>query len=234
MGREKTIHKNLSQIKEKILSAKTSAGLEHRITIIGVTKTHSAKTLNDALRVGVQHIGENRVQEADKKFKDVLSDAKITKRMIGHLQKNKINKALEIFDTIDSVDTLSLAKRINDRTDKNNKQISVLLEVNTSGEKSKFGFLPENEEEMLACISLKNLKVKGLMTLGPLGGKEKETRRSFALLRNTRDKINNQLETPQKLEELSMGMSADYLLGIKEGSTMVRIGTGLFGERNQY
>jgi len=234
MGREKTIHKNLSQIKEKILSAKTSAGLEHRITIIGVTKTHSAKTLNDALRVGVQHIGENRVQEADKKFKDVLSDAKITKRMIGHLQKNKINKALEIFDTIDSVDTLSLAKRINDRTDKNNKQISVLLEVNTSGEKSKFGFLPENEEEMLACLSLKNLKVKGLMTLGPLGGKEKETRRSFALLRNTRDKINNQLETPQKLEELSMGMSADYLLGIKEGSTMVRIGTGLFGERNQY
>ena len=155
----------------------------------------------------------------------------ITRRFIGHLQKNKVNKCLDLFDTIDSVDSFKLAQKINNRSSFLNKKTPILLEINTSGDKSKKGFSPDLGDDFYSVFELDSLNVDGLMTMGPLSQKEDETRSAFALLRETKTKINDQL--PGKLiKELSMGMSGDYQIGIQEGSTMIRLGTAIFGKRN--
>ncbi len=231
MNRENSVHDNLIRIKENILNTKLLEGLNQNVTIVAVTKTHPPETINEALKSGVVHVGENRVQEAESKFKNIVYSGTMIKHMIGHLQSNKIKKALDVFDRIDSIDTVSLAKKINEKMKRRKNKISTLLEVNTSRETNKFGFNAEHIDEMLLCANLENIHVEGLMTVGPIGGKEKETRAAFSLLRNIYEKMNIDLEVSKKLHTLSMGMSGDYLLGIKEGSTMVRIGTGLFGKR---
>jgi hypothetical protein len=184
------------------------------------------------ISAGILHIGENRIQEAINKFKKIQTKENVyTKRMIGHLQSNKINKALSYFDTIDSVDTLSLAKKLAVKSEERKTKIQIMLEINTSQEQSKFGFHPEDEQGLLETIELNNIKATGLMTLGPRTKEKKETEKAFALLRKTKERLNNQLPNGKNLTELSMGMSGDYEIAVKEGSTMVRLGTALFGRR---
>lgn len=154
----------------------------------------------------------------------------LTKRFIGHLQSNKVKKCIELFDTIDAVDSLGLAQKINIKAKTLNKTIPTLLEINTSGEPQKHGFKPDQIEEMLLCVEASNLNVTGLMTVGPRTKNKEKIRAAFVKLRNLRGLLNN--KTNQKvLTDLSMGMSGDYEIAAEEGSTMVRVGTALFGKR---
>jgi pyridoxal phosphate enzyme (YggS family) len=155
----------------------------------------------------------------------------LTRRFIGHLQSNKVNKCLELFDTIDSVDSLKLAKKISNAAMRLEKTIPVLLEINTSGESQKHGFLPDQINEIEACFNETNIKIEGLMTIGPRTTDLEKIRKSFIQLRELRDSINQSIKQAN-MRELSMGMSGDYEIAVEEGSTMVRLGTALFGARN--
>jgi len=141
-----------------------------------------------------------------------------------------VNRCLDYFDTVDSVDSVRLAKKISDRAKHLNRTIQILLEVNTTNEEQKNGFLPEQIGEMLYCSTLSGINIEGLMTVGPLTKNEKDIRRSFGLLRKTKEDLNSKLNK-KKINELSMGMSNDFQIAVEEGSTMIRIGTALFGKR---
>ena len=235
MNPEQGIRKNLLRIQEKILSAQETSEFSHPITIVGVTKTHPPEIITAAINAGLTNIGENRVQEALDKFNKLQVVNRITKHMIGHLQSNKINKAVETFDRIDTIDSKKLANKINKRAVQLNKTIPALLEINISGEKQKYGFPPEEIDDILSCLGKENLKIEGLMTIGPLTENQQDIRISFSRLRSLLNNINGQLpDGHTKLKTLSMGMSNDYLIGVKEGSTMVRIGTAIFGPRGTH
>ena len=225
-----SLKSKLSQIKENIFTAKEKAGLGSSVKIIAVTKTRPFSIIKECYQSGIKSIGENRVQEADYKFKSFLDMPEMERRFIGHLQSNKINKCLELFDTIDSIDSVKLSNKISKKGNHLGKPISVLLEVNTSGETQKHGFLPGEEDEMLSCLELPGINVKGLMTVGPNTNDEKKIRNFFARLRNLKTSLNKQSGGAHLLE-LSMGMSGDYQYAVEEGSTMVRLGTILFGPR---
>jgi pyridoxal phosphate enzyme (YggS family) len=152
--------------------------------------------------------------------------------LVGHLQSNKINKALNIFDTIDSVDSLKLASKIGRKAVSLKRTIPVLLEINTSGESAKFGFDPDNLDEMLACFEIPGIELQGLMTVGPLTSDNKRIRDAFISLQELHNSIKRQLtKNVDKFTELSMGMSGDFDIAVEEGATMVRLGTVLFGQR---
>lgn len=155
----------------------------------------------------------------------------IEKRFIGHLQSNKTKKCVNAFDTIDSIHSLKLLKKISKECEKINKKIEVLLEINTSGEIQKKGFSSENTNEILQCFEIQNVQVVGLMTMAPFTQDKKKTRASFSSLRSMKEKLNKLLPT-KPLKELSMGMSNDYEIAIEEGATQIRLGTVLFGPRN--
>jgi hypothetical protein len=227
-----TLFSNLTKVRETIAVALDRAGLHHSVTIIAVTKTHPFETILEAHRAGLVHIGENRVQEAQRKFSAGSKPLGMTYHMIGHLQSNKVKTALDIFDTIDAIDSLKLAGKIGRHAQSRGKPVDVLLEVNTSGEVTKYGFSPEAIDEMLACLEIPGLSVKGLMTIGPFTEDKRRIREAFVQLRQLMDSLNNQRpDTAALLSELSMGMSGDYEIAVEEGSTMVRLGTMLFGPR---
>ena len=222
--------KDFEKIYERILNAKNKAGRTDKIFFTAVSKTRTVDEMREAEKISfVDFFGENRVQEAESK-RDLYQDSKIPWRLIGHLQNNKARKAVEIFDCIDSVDSVELALRLNRIAGELNKKIPILIEVNTSGEESKSGIKPEKFSQLLdITISQGNLKLDGLMTVGPLTNDEKKIREAFASLRNLIE--NSRASTGLKLPIISMGMSDDFELAILEGSTMIRIGTLLFGER---
>tara|TARA_Y100000590_G_scaffold423508_1_gene529471 strand:+ start:264 stop:953 length:690 start_codon:yes stop_codon:yes gene_type:complete len=223
----------VQEVRENIQNALHASSRKSRVTLVAATKTQDIKLVKECIENGIVNIGENRVQEAYNKLSELqTSTSQCVKRMIGHLQSNKINKALTVFDTIDSIDTLSLAKKISAKVEKKDQNIQTLLEINTSREQNKFGFLPEDNEGMLESIALTNINVQGLMTLGPNTNNETEIERSFSCLRKTKEKLNKQLPKEQQLTELSMGMSGDYEIAIRQGSTMVRLGSALFGSRS--
>ena len=225
-----TIADNLRDIRAHIESAKTRRGTNQAVKIIAVTKTHPFSIINACYNNGIRSIGENRVQEAIKKLQKLSGVPMLIKRFIGHLQTNKVNRCLDYFDTVDSVDSVRLAKKISDRAKHLNRTIQILLEVNTTNEEQKNGFLPEQIGEMLYCFTLSGINIEGLMTVGPLTKNEKDIRRSFGLLRKTKEDLNSKLNK-KKINELSMGMSNDFQIAVEEGSTMIRIGTALFGKR---
>ena len=225
-----TIADNLRDIRAHIESAKTRRGTNQAVKIIAVTKTHPFSIINACYNNGIRSIGENRVQEAIKKFQKLSGVPMLIKRFIGHLQTNKVNRCLDYFDTVDSVDSVRLAKKISDRAKHLNRTIQILLEVNTTNEEQKNGFLPEQIGEMLYCSTLSGINIEGLMTVGPLTKNEKDIRSSFGLLRKTKEDLNSKLKK-KKINELSMGMSNDFQIAVEEGSTMIRIGTALFGKR---
>lgn len=224
----------LNNIQERVVAAINRSDFPRDVRIIAVTKTHPPEVIIEAYNTGIRVIGENRVQEAAMKFPKLPELPGLTRRMIGHLQSNKINKCLELFDTIDSVDSLKLAKKISKRTEALNRNIPVLLEINTSGEITKSGFDPKNIDDLLACTEEQGLSVEGLMTIGPFTRDRSAIQTSFRMLFNLRENLNRQLKGKKKLRELSMGMSSDFEIAIEEGSTMIRLGTALFGERKPY
>ncbi len=223
----------LERIQHEIEEAILRTGQQHPVKIIAVTKNHPAELISKAYNAGIVEIGENRIQEAEAKFHNIKDCPNLKKRMIGHLQSNKAGKAVKLFDTIDSIDSLKLANKISNKAIELEKNIPALLEINTSGEIQKSGFNPKDVETILQCLEVKNLDVQGLMTVGPLTDNEKIIRNSFQNLRSLLETINEQRSKDQKkLKELSMGMSGDYKIAIEEGSTMIRLGTILFGKRN--
>ena len=224
---------NLIKIREKITRAQRRGGFNHPVLIVAATKTHPPQFIEQAYASGLRYIGENRVQEAEKKFSLLPNLPGLEKRMIGHLQSNKINKAISLFDSIDSINSLSLAEKINIRANNHRRKVSVLLEVNTSGEEKKSGFPPKAIDDMLAVCEFNRIDVRGLMTVGPLTQDKEEIRNSFRCLKKTQESLNSQLYG-YTLKDLSMGMSNDYELAVEEGSTMVRLGTALFGFRREY
>ena len=225
------MNENVEKIYERIQNAKLKAGRNDKIFFTAVSKTRTVEEMKEAEKISwVDFFGENRVQEAESK-KILYPDSKLKWRLIGHLQNNKARKAAEIFDFIDSVDTVELAARLNRIAGELNKKIPILIEVNTSGEESKSGISPKNFSEILDfTVSQENLSLEGLMTVGPLTDDEKEIRKSFSSLRELIE--NSRASTGLPLPLLSMGMSDDFELAILEGSTMIRIGTLLFGPRD--
>ena len=225
-----TIKENLKTIHERIEKSKQSK--IQTVEIVAVTKTQPFSVIQECYEAGIFAIGENKIQEAIEKLFHNQKMPPIKKRFIGHLQTNKVNKCIELFNTIDSVDSIKLSKKINTRAHQTNLNVPVLLEVNTAREPQKHGFLPEEIDKMLECFSHKHLKIKGLMTIAPTGQNEKEIRKSFKLLRETQNTLNKQKPNEyDEIKELSMGMSNDFEIAVEEGSTQVRIGTALVGKR---
>ena len=221
----------IKSIRSKIESAQKRGGFSHPVQLIAVTKTHPFSLIKECSDAGITAIGENRIQEASKKFASFDSMPDLSRRFIGHLQSNKVNKCLELFDTIDSVDSFKLLKRISNTASHQERTIHVLLEINTSGETQKHGFLPDQLNEIHECFNIPNINIEGLMTVGPLTIDKEKIRDSFKQLRALRKRI-NQTVIQSEMLELSMGMSGDYEIAVEEGSTMVRLGTALFGVRN--
>ena len=221
----------LEEILSNIRLTQESCQFDQRVEIVAVTKTHPFSAIQEVYNKGVVSIGENRVQEAAQKFRSFEKMPKMTKRFIGHLQTNKVKKCIELFDTIDSVDSLRLTKKISNQALKLNKTVPVLLEINTSGEMQKHGFLASETDEMLRCFDEESVRVDGLMTVGPMTTDKEKIRGAFKKLKELQADLNNRLGHSQ-LKELSMGMSGDYQIAVEEGSTMVRIGRALFGARN--
>ena len=225
-----TIKENLKTIQERIEKSKQSKN--QNVEIIAVTKTQPFSVIQECYEAGIFAIGENKIQEAIEKLFHNQKMPPIKKRFIGHLQTNKVNKCIELFNTIDSVDSIKLSKKINTRAHQTNLNVPVLLEVNTAREPQKHGFLPEEIDKMLECFAHKHLKIQGLMTIAPTGKNEKEIRKSFELLRETQNTLNKQKPNEyDEIKELSMGMSNDFEIAVEEGSTQVRIGTALVGKR---
>ena len=225
------LEKTLSKISNNIKAAQKRSGYSHSVQVIGVTKTKPFSIIMNSYQCGIRSIGENRVQEAMKKFESFENMPGLKKRFIGHLQTNKVKKCLELFDTIDSVDSLKLIKKISNEASRKGAIFPVLLEINTSEEQQKYGFSPHQIDEILKCFNETSVNIEGLMTIGPLSQDKQKTRKSFKQLKELQIAINKQLGAHQ-IKELSMGMSGDYEIGVEEGSTMIRVGTVLYGKRD--
>jgi len=229
------IQSRLKVLYERIAVAAARAGRDpNSVTVVAVSKTVPVEAIEEAIRLGIKHVGENRVQEASAKFEKI--GRKVTWHMVGHLQTNKVKRALDIFDVIQSVDSVKLAETISERAleavSGAHKTVDVLLEVNTSGEASKFGFKPEELRFGVEQIhALEGLRVRGLMTVGPLVERPEEARKAFVLLRNLSEDV-LRMELPAvEMNVLSMGMSGDFEVAIEEGATLIRVGTAIFGPR---
>ncbi len=226
------VKENLSRIYEQMATACSTAGRDpSEVTLMGVTKTVAPARIQAALDAGITHIGENRVQEYLGK-KDELELAGITTHLIGHLQSNKVGKIVGQVDEIQSVDSERLAVLINKESQKQGIVTRVLVEVNIGYDEAKTGLDPRGLEPLLwKMAEMEHIRVSGLMTVPPILTKEAEKRKVFSnmykLFIDIRDKKIDNID----MNTLSMGMSGDFVEAILEGSTMVRIGSALFGER---
>jgi len=222
---------NLDRIRARIAAAAERAGRDPaRVTLIAVTKNVDIATVQQAVAAGVTDIGENRVQEARAKFP--MLPAGVRRHMIGHLQTNKVKQCLELFDVIHSLDRLPLAEAISRRAQALGKVVPVLVQVNVAGEETKHGLAPGEVLDFVRTVAgLPGLAVKGLMTIAPLVDDPEEARPVFRELRCLADAVADAGIPGVSMEWLSMGMSNDFEVAVEEGSTMVRIGTSLFGPR---
>ena len=216
-----SIEENIGLIKKE---------LPRHVKLVAAAKTRSIEEIKQAIEAGVDAIGENYIQEAEEKYSRLKGNARF--HFIGHLQTNKVKKAVELFDMIQTVDSLNVAKEIDKRCKDISKIMPILIEVNSGKEENKDGCMPENVESLIKEISkLKNLKVKGLMTMAPFFDNPEKDRPFFRLTKRLFDKIKG-LNIPNvDMEILSMGMTDSYKIAIEEGSNMIRIGTKIFGPR---
>ena len=224
-----SLAENLNSIQQKIAAACERAGRAvNSVTLLAVTKGQPPEAVNEAARLGLTWFGENKVQEA--KAKIPLCSGKIGWQMIGHLQTNKCRDAVELFQMIQSVDSLRVAQEISTRAEQAGKTMPILLEVNVVGEASKFGYRPD---ALLADLeqlnALPRIEIHGLMTVPPWSPAAENVRPHFKALRELKNRAEQILGAP--LSQLSMGMSGDFEVAIEEGATIVRIGTALFGPR---
>ena len=219
---------NIKGIIHKIkLAAERVGRKEESVELVAVTKTVDVSKIKEAIRAGIKIIGENRVLEAREKFKDIGKE--VEWHLIGHLQTNKVKYIFDIFSLIHSVDSLLLSEEIQRRAENKGLETDILIEVNLSGEKIKFGILPEKAINFVKDISrFKNRNIMGLMTIPPFSESPEDSRKYFKMLRMLRDDIQKE---GIEMKELSMGMSNDFEAAVEEGATMVRIGTAIFGER---
>ncbi len=225
------VEKNLTEVRDKMKASAEDCGRSPQdVKLIAVTKTYGADLINEAIRLGVTDIGENRVQEIMEKYSQVLP---VKWHLIGHLQKNKVKYIIDKVELIHSVDSFELAKEIDKHAKKIGKVQRILLEVNVSGEESKFGIRPEDCAETCKAISqLKNVKIEGLMTIAPFVDDENVLTEVFEGLKNLAIEVDGLELENVSMKELSMGMTNDFPLAITKGATMVRVGTGIFGKRN--
>jgi pyridoxal phosphate enzyme (YggS family) len=225
---------NYRVIVERIALAAAKAGRQTRqVRLLAASKSQSLDAIRAAVGAGIALIGENYVQEAKEK-KHQLSDARVEWHMIGHLQRNKAQAALALFDVIESLDNLALMRELDKEAAKRNITARTFVEVNLAGEESKTGIARENVAGFLEEIAeLGHVRVEGLMTVPPFREDPEDVRPYFRELREMRDSLSS-LNLPNiKLKELSMGMSHDFTVAIEEGATIVRVGTTLFGPREK-
>jgi PLP dependent protein len=232
-----TIAGNVAGIQERIFSAARRAGRNaDDIVLMGVSKTFPAEAVREAYAAGIRVFGENRVQEFGEKSAGLgpLPDA--AWHLIGHLQSNKAAKAAELFDAVDSVDSLRLAERLNTAAAALGKKLRVLIEINIGGENAKTGLdpsAPELDKILLAAPRLHHLEIEGLMAIPPFFENPEDARPYFRKLREVRDATRRRQLSAVGMSVLSMGMSHDFEIAMEEGSTCVRVGTGIFGEREK-
>jgi len=222
---------HLNSIQQRIRAACERAGrAPDSVTLLAVSKTHPPETIRAAADCGQLFFGENKIQEA--KAKIPLCPGKCRWHFIGHLQSNKVRDAVELFEMVESVDSLSLAQEINKRCEQAAKKMPVLLEVNVAGEASKSGYQPEKlMAELKELNQLLRIEIHGLMTVPPWAPEMEKSRPHFRRLRELKTQCEQILGAP--LPHLSMGMSGDFEVAIEEGATLVRIGTALFGSRRK-
>jgi PLP dependent protein len=238
------LRENLERVESAVAEACRRAGRKRReVELMAVSKTYPAATIIEAARMGLRVFGENRVQEFAGKTAELApwrangaiaaSDEPIQVHLIGHLQSNKAGKAAELFDAVDSVDSVRLAERLNDAAAVLHKHLPILIEIKLSPEETKAGLAPDSPELVQLFDRMPefaHLHLRGLMTIAPWGVAEDETRACFRSLREWRDRW-AAAHPRLKFDVLSMGMSGDFAIAIEEGATRIRIGTALFGKR---
>lgn len=204
------------------------------VSIVGAVKTRTACEVKELIDEGLTDIGHNYIQEAERMYQE-LGDAAQNVRwhFIGSLQKNKINRALRLFDVIHTIDSVGMAEQVGQRAEKMGKQVDVFIEINSDNEVNKSGIV--DQDELGNCVRTiaqhSSLKLKGLMTMGPLTHDPEESRPYFQKTRQFLQELNKEKVYPETLHDLSMGMSSDYNVAIEEGATYIRLGTILFGKR---
>ena len=227
--RVNAIRDNLQNVQERVAKAAERSGRSScEITVVAVSKTWPSDVVQSAVEAGATVLGENRVQEGQAKIPMIKGD--LTWHLVGHLQRNKAKVAVDLFDVIQSVDSLRLARALSNHVAERESDLPILVQVNTSGESSKSGLDPDEALDVAAEIgALEGLRVDGLMTIATLSDDEGEAHRCFSVLRDVRDNLSS--DTRSEPLQLSMGMTGDFEIAIEEGATIVRIGTAIFGQR---
>ncbi|MGH7469204.1 MAG: YggS family pyridoxal phosphate-dependent enzyme [Longimicrobiales bacterium] len=233
---EARLRENLAQVEAQIEQARMRSGRRETVTIVAVTKGHPPDVVKAAQAVGLSRCGENRVDELDEKVAAVGREA-VEWHLVGHLQRNKVRRALALFDLIHSIDSERLAAELAHEAQRSGTTVRGLIQVNVSGEETKGGFDARESfepvmEQIRRVVALPALEVLGLMTMAPFDAEESTLRRIFRRSRELYDECGRAV-TGFQARHLSMGMSGDYEVAVEEGSTMVRLGTILFGERHQ-
>lgn len=232
-----SIAENIAVVRERIdAAARRAKRSAADVVLMGVTKTHSPELIREAYAAGLRVFGENRVQEFAGKASALADLREAEWHMIGHLQTNKAAKAAELFGAVDSVDSVKLAEKLDAAARTQGKKLGVLIEVNVGGEAAKSGVAPDSrelEQMLLAAPQFEALEFRGLMTVPPFTDDPKDARPFFRRLRELRDTIAARRLPAVGMDALSMGMSHDFEVAIAEGSTCVRVGTAIFGERER-
>jgi pyridoxal phosphate enzyme (YggS family) len=228
------VRERLDEVRAKIAIVARSCGREPKeITVVVVSKTHPVAVLREALAAGVTDFGENRVQEAESKV-PVLGNQAVRWHLIGHLQGNKARRAVKLFDVVHTLDSISLAHRL-DRScaEEDRAELPVLIQVDLAGESTKSGVPASGLTELVRIVNqCSRLRLQGLMTLPPFFEDSERLRPFFRRLRELRDELQVTGSFGEQRGELSMGMTHDFEVAIEEGATIVRVGTAIFGERN--
>lgn len=227
MSPAQSIADNLHKVRDRIEGALARAGRPSgSVRLVAVSKLQPVEAMRAAVAAGVEALGENYVQEAEAKFA-ALGAGAVERHMIGRLQRNKAGKAAALFDVVQSVDSLELGQALGRRALAAGRPLDVLIEVNAAGEATKAGVAPEGVAELAAGLcEVEGIRLRGLMGMGPLGADEAGTRRCFAGVRALWEQLPGECR-----QTLSLGMTGDFEWAILEGSTMVRVGTAIFGER---
>lgn len=230
-----TIQQNIEHVENRIAQACERAGRDpEEVQLILVTKTVPAQRIVEAARFGYTTVGENRLKEAEEKLAQMKNHSNVLNwHFIGHLQSNKVNKVADFATMVHSIDRMKIVRKLNRRLNKLNKHMDVLVQVNTSGEDSKYGVHPSKALAFVKKASeYSRLNIKGLMTIGLFSDDWHRVRAGFRLLRELRDRISAEKINGVNMEHLSMGMTNDFELAIEEGATMIRVGRAIFGDRH--
>jgi pyridoxal phosphate enzyme (YggS family) len=222
----------IDAVRERIDRARLRAGRTDPVTLVAVTKTYPADAVRAVRELGVSDVGENRVPELEDKVAEVGRDA-VRWHLIGHLQRNKVRKALPLLDLLHSLDSLRLAEVVSREAEKAGATARMLVQVNAAGEETKGGFSPEEAIDAIGAIGrMPGVSVEGVMTMAPYTDDEAVLRKAFAATRRIFEEAGRQVPAFRPVH-LSMGMSNDFEIAVEEGSTLVRLGTVLFGERDR-